>query len=61
MKFPASPEIKRVLAAARKAGVEIGSVDIRFDGVTIHPPTQSQSGMSAYEKWASREPRSARY
>jgi len=60
MKFPPSPEIKRILAAVEKAGVEIGTIDIRADGVTIHPPAKSQSGMSAYEKWASREPRSAR-
>ena len=61
MKFPSSPEIKRILAAVEKAGIEIGSVDIRADGVTIHPPTQSQSEMSPYEKWkAKSEPRSAR-
>ena len=62
MKFPSSPEIKRVIAACKKAGLEVGSVDIRADGVTIYPPSQNQAGMTAYEKWkAQSEPRPARH
>lgn len=48
--FPRSPEIKRVLKAAKDAGVAIGSVDIRPDGITIYPPGKDQ-GQSAYDIW----------
>lgn len=48
--FPRSPEIKRVLKAAKDAGVQIGSIDIRPDGITIYPPEKGQ-GQSAYDIW----------
>lgn len=51
VKFPPSTEVKRMIAAVKKAGLEIGSVDIRADGVTIYPPSKSEAGMTAYEKW----------
>lgn len=60
VKFPSSPEIKRVIAAARNAGVQIGSVDIRADGVTIHPLVENHAGMTPYEKWVARDTRAAR-
>ncbi len=47
--FPKSPEIKRILKAAKDAGVTIGSVDIRPDGITIHP--QAKVGSSPYDLW----------
>lgn len=31
-------EIERVIDVLRAAGVPIGAVDIRRDGVTVHPP-----------------------
>jgi hypothetical protein len=30
-------EIKRVVELARELGIPIGSIDVRIDGVTIHP------------------------
>ena len=50
--FPRSPEIKRILKAARDAGIPIGAVDIRPDGITIHPPAKTTGG-SAYDTWKS--------
>ncbi len=47
--FPRSPEIKRVLKAIKDAGLPIGFVDIRHDGVTVYPPTKE--GQSAYDIW----------
>jgi len=51
-KFPSSVEIKRVIAAASRAGLEIGSIEIHFDKITIHSrdPADSQ-GLSAYDLW----------
>ncbi|MFX4084526.1 hypothetical protein ACKU27_05410 [Sphingobium yanoikuyae] len=50
LKFPKSPEIKRLIKAARDAGMQIGSIDIRPDGVTIYPPAKEQ-GQSPYDIW----------
>ncbi len=52
LKFPASAEIKRVIAAAARAGIEIGSIEIHSDKITIHPkdPTDA-GGLSAYDLW----------
>lgn len=49
LRFPKSPEIKRLIKAARDAGIQIGSIDIRPDGVTIYPP--AKEGQSAYDIW----------
>ena len=51
-KFPSSVEIKRVIAAATKAGIEIGSIEIHLDKITIHSrdPADSQ-GFSEYDLW----------
>ena len=49
-KFPKSPEIKRLIKAARDAGIQVGSIDIRPDGVTIYPAEKVQ-GQSAYDIW----------
>lgn len=42
-------EILRVLKLVAEAGLPIGAVDIRADGVTIHPP-QPQPG-NAFDNW----------
>ena len=49
MKLLPSPEIKRILKAAKDAGIAIGAIDIRTDGITIHPPAKAQG--SAYDQW----------
>ena len=49
VRFPPSPEIKRAIKAAKDAGIAIGSVDIRADGVTIHPP--STTHRNAFDDW----------
>lgn len=52
MKLPSSPEIKRVIAAVKSAGIEVGSVTITADCVTISIPRDSKGPqLSAYEKW----------
>lgn len=55
MHFPRSPEIKRIIKAAKDAGVEIGSIDIRADGVTISPPLNGNVGVSPYDKWKAQQ------
>lgn len=50
IKFPRSPEIKRLIKAAKDAGIQVGSIDIRPDGVTIYPAEKAQ-GQSAYDIW----------
>lgn len=57
-KLLSSAEIKRVIAAAKKAGLEFGAVDIRADGITLHPPQTRE--VSAYDEWKQSESRSAR-
>lgn len=57
-KLLSSTEIKRVIAAAKKAGLEFGAVDIRADGITLHPPHQRET--NAYDEWKQSESRSAR-
>jgi hypothetical protein len=51
-KFPASAEIKRVIAAASRAGLEIGSIEIHLDKITIHSrdPADAQ-GLTEYDLW----------
>ena len=52
LKFPASAEIKRVIAAANRAGIEIGSIEIHSDKITIHPRDPGvASVLSAYDLW----------
>lgn len=51
-KFPSSLEIKRVIAAASRAGVEIGSIEIHADKITIRSrdPADLQ-GLTEYDLW----------
>jgi hypothetical protein len=43
-------EIKRVVELARELGIPIGSIDVRIDGVTIHPAAD-QKPESSYAQW----------
>ena len=51
-KFPPTVEIKRAISAAIRAGIEIGSIEIHADKITIHSrdPTDAQ-GLSEYDFW----------
>lgn len=51
LKFPPSVEIKRVLAAARRAGIEIGSIEIHADKITINPKDPTEPELGAYDLW----------
>lgn len=54
LKFPPTVEIKRVIAAAARAGIEIASVDIHPKGITIHtrdPAPDSPPALNAYDLW----------
>ena len=51
-KFPPSAEIKRVLAAVARVGIEIGSIEIQFDKITIHPrDPEDEPGLTEYDLW----------
>ena len=54
MRLPSDREIKRVINTLRDLGVQIGAVDIRSDGVTVHPPVES-GGASAYDRWKAKD------
>ena len=51
-KFPPTMEIKRVIAAAAHAGIEIGSIEVHSHKITIHrrKPTDA-GGLSEYDLW----------
>lgn len=54
LKFPPSVEIKRAIAAAIRAGIQIGSIEIYADRIAIHPrgPTDENAPQfSAYDVW----------
>ncbi|SFG09343.1 hypothetical protein SAMN05518801_10786 [Novosphingobium sp. CF614] len=46
-------EVRRVIELFRSHGLPIGAVDIRADGVTIHPPAQSPG--NAYDAWKAQD------
>jgi hypothetical protein len=49
-------EIARVIATLRACGVEIGAVDIRTDGVTVHPPhAPAPATLSAFDTWKAQD------
>jgi len=51
-KFPSSAEIKRVIAAASKAGIEIGSIEVHSEKITIHSRDLADlQGLSDYDLW----------
>ena len=51
-RVPPAAEIKRAIAAAIRAGIEIGSIEIHPDKITIHSrdPADPQ-GLSQYDLW----------
>jgi len=51
LKFPSSVEIKRVIAAASRAGIEIGSIEIEPRKITIHPKERNASPITDYDIW----------
>lgn len=59
-KLLSSPEIKRVLKAAKDAGIEFGAVDIRADGITLHPIGESGAKPDAFEIWKQNHDRAPR-
>lgn len=54
-KLLSSPEIKRVLKAAKDAGVEIGAIDIHTDHVTIRPSVESGGKQNAFDAWKQKQ------
>jgi len=52
MRFPSTPEIKRVIAAVKSAGVPIGSITISAEGISIFTKTEDNSPkLTAYDIW----------
>lgn len=50
-KFPGSVEIKRVIAAVNRAGIEIGSIEIQPRKIIIHPREDNEPALDAYDLW----------
>ncbi len=48
-KFPPTVEIKRVIAAAIRAGFEIGSIEIHLRKITIRPREENAPQISDYD------------
>lgn len=46
-------EVRRVLELFREHGLPIGAVDIRSDGVTIHPPADRAG--NTYDQWKAKD------
>ena len=54
LKFPPTVEIKRVIAAAIRAGIEIGAIEIHPDMITIRPrdPADGHApALGPYDLW----------
>lgn len=51
LKFPPSVEVKRVLAAAIGAGIEIGSIEIHPRKIIIYTKEQNAPPLSDYDVW----------
>lgn len=49
--FPGSVEIKRVIAAVIRAGIEIGSIEIQPRKIIIHPREENAPAISDYDLW----------
>lgn len=56
-KFPGSVEIKRVIAAVIRGGIEIGSIEIHPDKIIIHPKEENAAPISDYDIWKMSEGR----
>ena len=51
LKFPPSAEIKRVIAIAIGAGVEIGSLEIYPDKIIIYRREKNEPAITDYDLW----------
>lgn len=51
LKFPSSVEIKRMITAAIRAGIEIGSIEIHPRKVIIRPKEQAAAPIGDYDTW----------
>ena len=63
-KFPSSVEIKRSIATAVRAGIEIGSIEIQPRKIIIHSKGGEETPGSLYDKWRfhqGREPQHLRH
>jgi hypothetical protein len=58
LKFPSSVEIKRVIAAAVRAGIEVGSIEIHPTKIIINPREKNEPQLSEYDLWKLSEGRS---
>lgn len=57
MKFPPTVEIKRAIAAAIRAGIEIGSIEIEPQKITIYPQKSAADPTDAeYAQWKKLNP-----
>lgn len=58
VKLVTNAEIRRVVTLAQALGLPIGAVDIRGDGVTIHPPQPvgPVSPGNAFDQWLQTDP-----
>jgi hypothetical protein len=57
LKFPPSVEIKRVIAAVVRAGIEIDSVEIQPRKITIQSRDPNSTPISDYDAWKTGERR----
>lgn len=50
-------DVKRLIALWQELDLPIGAVDIRADGVTIHPPApQPPAQGNAFDNWKAQQP-----
>lgn len=56
--LPPQSEISKMLDLWRDRGLPIGAVDIRKDGITIHPPASKNA--TAYDTWKAQDTNSER-
>jgi hypothetical protein len=54
-KFPPSAELERMIAAATKAGIEIGSIEIHPQKIVIYRRENNAPAISDYDLWKMRE------
>lgn len=54
-KFPPSVEIKRAIAAAIRAGIEVSSIEIHPGKIIIHRREKSEPEITAYDIWKMRQ------
>lgn len=59
IKFPPSVEIKRAIAAAERAGIQIGTIEIHPRKIIIlaRGPTDDKPAKETYAEWKARYPR----